>query len=400
MASIKKIPAKNKQGYKWRCVMEGPPDPVTGERRQIPRVRDTKQEAIDAAQEAVNILHSGIDLKKAKRTSFREATEGWMEDYSKRQVKNSTIRSRSKSLLVLLRHIDKQSVETITPTQYQKILYSLFDEGYAEAYIRNIHITASMVFEWSILNRLRSDNPAKGAKMPKKKLTVEDIERDVVREKYLERTELQEFLAAVETRGLDNDEEVFYLLTYSGLRPGELCALTWPDINFKTNEIRVTKTLYVPDRSGGEVEITPPKTEGSIRTFDLDDVIIEKLRNLKEVQKLRNERYQKLNSDFHKNNFIFTRPNGRPITQKTLLLRMDRLLKRTSITKKATPHIFRHTHVSMLAEAGVDLTVIMRRVGHDDAKTTLKVYTHVTNLMRENANQRIKIHFGKILNPE
>ncbi|WP_256701606.1 hypothetical protein [Paenibacillus sp. P3E] len=67
MASIKKIPAKNKQGYKWRCVMEGPPDPVTGVRRQIPRVRDTKQEAIDAAQEAVNALNSGLDLRKANR---------------------------------------------------------------------------------------------------------------------------------------------------------------------------------------------------------------------------------------------------------------------------------------------------------------------------------------------
>ncbi len=57
---------------------------------------------------------------------------------------------------------------------------------------------------------------------------------------------------------------------------------------------------------------------------------------------------------------------------------MNRILKRTSITKKATPHIFRHTHISMLIEAGVDLPTIMARVGHDDAKTTLKIYTHVT----------------------
>lgn len=69
---------------------------------------------------------------------------------------------------------------------------------------------------------------------------------------------------------------------------------------------------------------------------------------------------------------------------------MNRLLKRTSIQRKATPHIFRHTHVSMLAEAGVDLRTIMQRVGHDDFRTTLKVYTHVTDKMKKMSPRRSK----------
>ncbi|HEY2495342.1 MAG TPA: tyrosine-type recombinase/integrase [Paenibacillus sp.] len=105
-------------------------------------------------------------------------------------------------------------------------------------------------------------------------------------------------------------------------------------------------------------------------------------------------------SHYYDENFVFCRPNGRPINQKVLLERMNRLLKRTSIQKKAPPHIFRHTHVSMLAEGGVNLRTIMQRVGHDDSKTTLKVYTHVTDRMKKNATEKIKIHFGNILNPE
>jgi integrase len=54
----------------------------------------------------------------------------------------------------------------------------------------------------------------------------------------------------------------------------------------------------------------------------------------------------------------------------------------------------------MLAEGGVNLRTIMQRVGHDDSKTTLKVYTHVTDRMKKNATEKIKIHFGNILNPE
>ncbi|WP_217582294.1 tyrosine-type recombinase/integrase, partial [Lysinibacillus sp. GbtcB16] len=70
--------------------------------------------------------------------------------------------------------------------------------------------------------------------------------------------------------------------------------------------------------------------------------------------------------DFHDKHFVFCRDNGYPFIQKNILQRMERILKKTTITKTATPHIFRHTHISMLAEADVDLKTIMRRVGHDD----------------------------------
>ncbi|TSB44921.1 tyrosine-type recombinase/integrase [Alkalicoccobacillus porphyridii] len=84
-------------------------------------------------------------------------------------------------------------------------------------------------------------------------------------------------------------------------------------------------------------------------------------------------------------NFLFSRPNGYPYITKTVATRMERLMSMTSIKKKATPHIFRHTHISMLTEAGVDLPTIMKRVGHEDVATTMKVYTHVTEKMKKNA---------------
>ncbi|WP_449354395.1 tyrosine-type recombinase/integrase [Virgibacillus natechei] len=68
---------------------------------------------------------------------------------------------------------------------------------------------------------------------------------------------------------------------------------------------------------------------------------------------------------------------------KNIVTQMARLLEYTNIEKKATPHIFRHTHISMLAEADVDLATVMERVGHDDPQTTLKIYTHVTKKMKK-----------------
>ncbi|WP_052452870.1 tyrosine-type recombinase/integrase [Paenibacillus polymyxa] len=119
-------------------------------------------------------------------------------------------------------------------------------------------------------------------------------------------------------------------------------------------------------------------------------------RHIVKQQALRLE-YKKLFDNYHENNFVFAHKNGYPLIQKNILIRMERILKNTSIKKKATPHIFRHTHISMLTEAEVDLKTIMKRVGHDDAKTTLKVYTHVTEKMKKNANEKIKNHFADIL---
>lgn len=413
MASIKRIPAKNKQGYKWRCVMEGPPDPVTGERRQIPRVRDTQKDAIAAAQEAVDLLKDGMDAKKAKNTTVEQAAREWIETYSKRGVKKGTVRVREKEIKIISGYMGMSMIGSISRKQYQKMLNTMDSVGYrvkdknnpgqyifkpyAKTTIEGVHITAGMIFEWAVKEGLRKDDPTEGAYIPKRALTVEEIEDENLEDSYLERHELEEFLDAVVKHGLDGDLETFYFLAFSGTRSGEVCALKWPNINFKTTMVRITKTLYNPNNNMMEYELTPPKTKGSIRSFNMDEFIIDMLQSLKERQTKIHARYKETFDDHHTANFVFCRPNGYPFIQKSILNRMTRLLKYTSITKHATPHIFRHTHISMLTEAGVDLLNIMKRVGHDDANVTMKIYTHVTNKMRENDADKIKIHFGNLL---
>ena len=72
------------------------------------------------------------------------------------------------------------------------------------------------------------------------------------------------------------------------------------------------------------------------------------------------------------------------------------MMKKTVLSRRVTPHALRHTHISMLTEAGVDFRTIMERGGHDAAKTTLEIYTHVTN--KKNAKDKIKLRVGEILN--
>lgn len=69
---------------------------------------------------------------------------------------------------------------------------------------------------------------------------------------------------------------------------------------------------------------------------------------------------------------------------------MRRLLKIAELNPELPPHSLRHTHTSLLAEAGVSLPQIMERLGHKDEDTTKHVYLHVTKEMKKEASQKFK----------
>lgn len=181
------------------------------------------------------------------------------------------------------------------------------------------------------------------------------------------------------------------------MRSGELCALQKPDLDFKEETIDITKTLYNEKNNMREYELTPPKTDGSIRLIDMEKQIMDMLQRVVRKHDKHKLQYRHLYKDFHDKDFVFCRDNGYPFAPKNILTRMERILGKTTIKKHATPHIFRHTHISMLTEAQVDIATIMDRVGHEDIETTMKIYTHVTNKMKKDASGKAKLTFGNIL---
>ncbi len=77
--------------------------------------------------------------------------------------------------------------------------------------------------------------------------------------------------------------------------------------------------------------------------------------------------------------FIFVTMGGYPFD----IRYVNKILKRAAPNKHITTHVFRHTHISLLAAVNVPLKAIMERVGHNDPRTTLSIYTHVTGEMKE-----------------
>ncbi|MEN2765793.1 tyrosine-type recombinase/integrase [Ornithinibacillus xuwenensis] len=388
---------------RWECVSDGPPK-ANGSRNQITRRGKTMKEAkVKVLDEIKRQEHTQIDSKTAKTFSFESVASQWYDLYKLTGIKKGTLAKRRKEIRILNRHLGKFIIGNITHDLYQKVINQLF-EHYESTTLQGIHSAGNMIFKFAKKRKWIIENPASEIVMPKKRKTIDEIKQDSIEEKFLDHDELEEFLLAALNYGLKYDKERFYTLAFSGVRPGELCALQKQDILFETNEIDIVKTLYNENNNMREYELIPPKTYKSVRTVAMERYIMDMLKKIilendKRKMKYRNKQITYFNEtlEYHDADFVFSRLNGYPFTTISLNNRMNRLLKKTKIKKPATPHIFRHTHVSMLAEAGVDLATIMKRVGHEDAKTTMKIYTHVTNKMKKEAPVKISNLYGNIL---
>jgi len=201
------------------------------------------------------------------------------------------------------------------------------------------------------------------------------------------------FLKTAKQHGLEHDYLVFLILAYSGIRAGELIALKWKDIDFVNHTINITKTLYKPSNNALKYQLGTPKTRKSRRKIIVDEDVIDALKEHKKVQE---EVIERLGDAYYNQDFIFAkmqRQYGYPIVIKNVRDRMKRLLRIACLNGNLTPHSLRHTHTSLLAEAGVSLEQIMDRLGHTDDQITKNVYLHVTQEMKKEASQK----FGELM---
>ena len=190
--------------------------------------------------------------------------------------------------------------------------------------------------------------------------------------------------------GLDIDKLVFTTLSYTGLRIGELLALKWTDFDEVKGTLRITKTLYNPNNNIKDYQLLTPKTSGSIRTIRIDKHLV----NMLNQHRIKQTDIILINDlVYNDNNFIFARNDGFPQLRKVVETRLQRLLKKMEIEKNITPHSFRHTHTSLLIEAGIGIKEIQQRLGHSDINTTMNIYAHMTANMEEKASNQ----FSKLM---
>ncbi|CEG24566.1 site-specific integrase [Peribacillus simplex] len=373
----------HKRGDKWAYIVNVANDSSTGKRRQITKsgFRTKKEAQLAANKLEESILNGGV-IRESNIT-FETFANEWLEYYGT-QVKVSSVRARRIAMKHLVSTWGHLPLRKITKHMYQSRINNLNKE-FSHNYIDSIHTTGNMIFKHAIRQDLIKTNPTYGFVMPKKHVTVEDIEEDEVKEKFLELNELKIFLRITKQQGLYLDYLCFATLAYTGMRLGEMLALKWTDLDLTKKTIRITKTYYNPNNKSTGYQLLTPKTKKSIRTIMIDDGLVDLFKaHKREQMKLK----MKQRLVYEDQDFIFAENIGHPRVMKQVVLRLQRLMKHLDVDKHITPHSFRHTHTSLLIEAGAGVKEIQERLGHSDINTTMNIYAHMTKNTEEKTSHK------------
>lgn len=177
-----------------------------------------------------------------------------------------------------------------------------------------------------------------------------------------------------------NKYEVLYLTAlYSGLRLGEIIALTWDDINFDKCYIDVNKNVVevaeVSEEGRGKTKLTTqtPKTKGSVRKVVVPELLIRVLKDYREKQK---KDALKHTTKYKDKNLVFCNKHGSYVCQSSLRKDFRNIMESMNISNKKI-HDLRHTYATRLFELGENPKTVQKLLGHSNISTTLDTYTYV-----------------------
>lgn len=347
-------------------------DPLTGKLKKVSVKMD--RNTPQARNKAKAELDSMIVAKSACVANgllFSQIVDLYMNEL-KKTVKPSTFRTATHRTNKLCRNIGNVKADKMTAGIARHCILTMADTPTSRnTYTKQL----KAIMRWAYRNDLVENI------MWIDKLTAEkDVRPGVkVADKFLESWECEKLLDAME---IDLWRNLATFILLSGLRVGEAIALFENDIDLEKRTISVNKTHNAKDGD------TTPKTATSNRTVYMQADLYHLTRciiasNAKNVKVL----------PFNGRR-LFSRYDGSEVSYHAF----RKYLLQTScnvLGKKATPHMLRHSHASLLAENGVDYEIISRRLGHENSNITKEIYIHVTEKRQQAENDALK--FIKII---
>ncbi|WP_144513061.1 site-specific integrase [Bacillus sp. FJAT-22090] len=351
-------------------------DQLTGKQKRTTRrgFKTIKEAELALARIKLDVANGTYHQKRAE--TYQEIYDLWVKQYEK-TVEESTF---VKTIGIFKNHI----LPAMGAYKIEKIHVDVCQEHVDEwasklKKYRMVKAYASKVLNFAIKRGYIETNPFAYVDLPTK-VSSKAIEADEDEaENFYTREQLKEFLSCLERESNHKAYVLFRLLAFSGMRRGEALALTWNDLNFTTNELRITKALSLGKDNRLYVKST--KT-GVARTIKMDDKTMAVLKEWKKKQKqdylqlgLNTMKPKQLVFSNEKNEFL------QPTKLRKWIIQVQSKYKLATITT----HGLRHTHCSLLFEAGASLKEVQVRLGHTDVKTTMDIYTHVTQKAKDEA---------------
>lgn len=301
----------------------------------------------------IQLLERYISLKQGVRYNIKVGYNFVLnlikkEDFGYRQIRDIKVSDAQKWIMKL--HSDGKGYSTITSVR--GVVKPAFQMAYNEDIIRR------NPFDFKLVDVVPNDS--------QKRIAMTDEQQKI----------WMDFIREDKTYCKYYDE--FVVLLGTGMRVSEFCGLTKSDLDFENRRIRVDHQL-VRER-GGKYYVEKTKTECGIRFIPMTDDVYQSLKNI-----LANRRKMKteiivdgysgfilIDKDCHPKVALHIENEMRWAMKKYKKLHPEQPLPHI------TPHVFRHTFCTNMANKGMDIKTLQYLMGHSDVGVTLNVYTHAS----------------------
>lgn len=290
-------------------------------------------------------------------------------DYLEKAVKKSTYGRNKTAAYSMIRILGKDTlVNRLTAGYVKKCLADQREKpGTTNERIKRF----KAMIRWAYDNDYTSD-----IRWLDKLSPLKDDERvKKLEDKYLEAEELSLLI-----KNMKHDKWRFLteLTALSGMRCGEAIALNTSDIDIENRVIHVTKNYNEAHKV-----VTTPKTSDSVRDIYMQDQLLQLCKEIKIY--MAKERMLA----GYRSKLFMSGVDGDHLGYAAYNQYLRDTAKRV-LGRNITTHFMRHTHVSLLAEQGMPLEAISRRLGHSNSQITKNIYYHVTEKQKEKDSEQIR----------
>jgi len=350
-----------------------------GKRHQVARDFASKADALAWCRDRASL----IERKRVKGSSASVAAyiERWLSFLEGRgRLEHKTMYSYRSRLRPLMEIIGAIRLDRLTPHDLDHAYSRLLQRGRTKGKdrgpglsARTVHVTAMTLhaaLERAVKWRLVPVNVAKEAEVP-----------GPGRSPAVAPTadELHRYLQAAE----GTPWRLFILTALAtGLRRGELCALSWRNVDLDGKSLRVTQSMW---DAGGQFGIKPRgKTAAAMRTLALPAFLADELRAhwaRQAEERLMHGKYWR--SDL---NLVFCQLGGEPWGPSQVTRAVSAIARGAGLPRNCAPlHSLRHAHATAMLAEGIAAKVASSRLGHSSTRITLDLYSHSTAELDEAA---------------
>lgn len=310
------------------------------------RKKSTKR-GFSTKREAEEWLRNFLMSQQADfNMSFEEFVKLYYEDMTPR-LREHTMKTKKHIIeLKIIPFFGKKSMDAITPADIRKWQNELLLKNYSQTYLRTINNQLTAIFNYATQYYDLKNNPCKKAGSIGKNKAEEM--------NFWTKEEFSIFIEGIMDK--QRSYTAFMVLFWTGMRIGELLALTPSDIDFEEKTIHISKSYQ---RIDGRDIITPPKTQKGNRIITVPGFLLADLKDyMDSIYCLEN------------NDRLF------PVTKYYMEHEMKRGVKNSGV-KHIRIHDIRHSHCAMLMELGITPLEAAERLGHERVETTLNTYAHL-----------------------